>query len=362
MINFSNPKSENIKYKKQIIKSITRVFNSNKYILSDEVMKLENEFAKFINTNYCIGVANGTDALEISLKSLNVGKDDEVITVSHTAPATISSIYSVGAIPKFLDIEEDYYTLDPQIIEKAITKKTKCLILVHIYGLSADIEKVKKICDKNSIFLIEDVSQAHGAYFKNKRLGSVGQIGCFSCYPTKNLGAIGDAGLITTNSKKIYNKIIKMREYGWDNKKIVRLNGRNSRLDELQAAILRVKLKFLDKDNEKRRKIAKFYFNNIKNDKIKKPIIREGTLPVFHLYVVKCYKRNHFLKYMKKKGINCGIHYKVPCHKHPGFSNAKIPFTLKNTENISNIIVSLPIYPELSSKERSYIVDIINKY
>ena len=362
MIFFSNPKQQNQKYKKEIIKSIIKVFNSNKYILDNEVKKLESKFSKFINTKYCLGVANGTEALELSLRTLNIGKGDEVISVAHTAPATISAIYSVGSTPILIDVEDQYYTLDSTLLEKAITKKTKCLILVHLYGMVADIEKIKKICKKKSIYLIEDASQAHGSLFNKKRIGSFGEIGCFSCYPTKNLGAIGDAGLIVTNSKKYYNKMKMLRQYGWNQKKIVNFPGYNSRLDELQAAILNVKLKYLDKDNKIRRRIANFYDKNIKNDKFIKPRIRKNSLPVFHLYVLQCENRKKFLNYMRKNKIICGIHYETPAHKHKGYKTVKISGDLNITNKICKKVVSLPIYPELTIRELNLITNLINKF
>lgn len=362
MIFFSNPKAQNQKLKKNILNSINRVIDSNKYILSNEVEKLENEFSKYIGTKYCIGVGNGTEAIEIALRSLNIGFNDEVITVSHTAPATISGIFASGAKPVLIDIERNHYNINSTLIEKSITKKTKCIILVHLYGLVADLGVIKKLCNKYSIYLIEDASQAHGAIYKGKRVGSLGNIGCFSCYPTKNLGAIGDAGLITTDSRKTYNKIIRLREYGWNKNKVVGFLGYNSRIDEIQAAILRVKLKYLDKDNKRRRKIAKFYEKNIKNNKIIKPLVKNNTIPVFHLYVIRCKNRQNFLNYMTKNKITCGIHYKIPTHKHPGFKKSKVKYNLSITEKICKEIVSLPIYPDLSKKDLYHIVKTINNY
>ena len=362
MIVFANPNKQNQKYKKEIFKSIGQVFDSNNYILGKEVINLENNFAKFNKVKYGVGVANGTDSIEIALRSLDIGKNDEVITVSHTAPATISAIFAVGSKPVLLDVEDTFYTLNPDLIERSITKKTKCVILVHLYGLVGNIEKIKKICKKKSIFLIEDASQAHGSFFKNKRIGSFGDIGCLSLYPTKNLGGIGDAGMMITKSKKLFNKMKLLRQYGWNKNKLVTMPGRNSRLDEIQAAIINIKLKYLDSDNSKRRKIADYYFKNIVNKKFIKPSIRKNTLPVFHLFVLQCEERNKFINYMKKNNILCGIHYEIPTHKHPGFKNSKIIGKLSVTNKICKKIVSIPIYPELSLRDVKYITGLINKF
>ncbi|SVC82189.1 uncharacterized protein METZ01_LOCUS335043, partial [marine metagenome] len=217
---------------------------SSRYILGEEVELLEQEFASYIGATNAIGVANGTDAIELALRALEIGLNDEVITVSHTAVATVAAIEAAGAKPVLVDVEQKFYTINPLKLEEVLTTNTKAIIAVHIYGQAADLDALLKFCKKHDIFLIEDASQAHGAKYKGQRLGGIGDIGCFSCYPTKNLGAIGDAGLITTNNSDLALKIRMLREYGWNNR-VSEYAGRNSRLDELQAAILRIKLRYL---------------------------------------------------------------------------------------------------------------------
>lgn len=362
-INFANPSIKLKKYRGDIKNVISKIIDSNSYILGDEVKKFEKNFSKYIGSKYGLGVANGTDALEIGLKALGINKGDEVITVSHTAVATVAAIRNVGAKPVIVDIDQDFLHIDPTQAEKAITKKTKAIVAVHLYGQSTDIKKLISICKKNKIYLIEDVSQAHGATYKGKKLGSFGIIGCFSCYPTKNLGAIGDAGIITTNNKKLFEKMKLLREYGWRKKFLSEIHGRNSRLDELQAGILNVKLKNLNLENKKRLKIANIYENKIKNKKINFLKRRNFSSHVFHLFVIKVDNRSELIKLLSKNHISTGIHYPIPIHMQPGYKNSiKKIGRLINTEKYANCILSLPMYPELKTKEINKVVSLLNKF
>ena len=362
-IKFANPSVSLKKYKGEIKNAVNRVLYSNSYILGAEVQKFEKNFSNFIGTKYSLGVANGTDALEIGLKALGINKGDEVITVSHTAVATVAAISNVGATPVVVDVENDYLHIDPIQVQKAITKKTKAVIAVHLYGQSIDLKKLLSICKKNEIFLIEDVSQAHGAKYKDKKLGSIGIIGCFSCYPTKNLGAVGDAGVITTNNKKIFNKMKLLREYGWRKKFLSEINGRNSRLDEIQAGILNVKLKKLNLENKMRLKIANIYEKKIKNKKISFLSRRKLSSHVFHLFVIKVYDRTALKEFLHKNNVSTGIHYPIPIHLQPGYKNKiKKVGKLINTEKNASHILSLPMYPELKKKEIDRVVQLINKF
>ena len=362
-INFANPSIKLKKYRGDIKNVISKIIDSNSYILGDEVKNFEKNFSKYIGSKYGLGVANGTDALEIGLKALGINKGDEVITVSHTAVATVAAIRNVGAKPVIVDIDKDFLHIDPTQAEKAITKKTKAIIAVHLYGQSTDIKKLISICKKNKIYLIEDVSQAHGAKYKGKKLGSFGIIGCFSCYPTKNLGAIGDAGIITTNNKKLFEKMKLLREYGWRKKFLSEIHGRNSRLDELQAGILNVKLKNLNLENKKRLKIANIYENKIKNKKINFLKRRNYSSHVFHLFVIKVDNRSELIKLLSKNHISTGIHYPIPIHMQPGYKNSiKKIGRLINTEKYANCILSLPMYPELKTKEINKVVSLLNKF
>jgi len=358
MIIFANPSEQFKSHQTEIEKAVISVMRGNQYVLGKEVAILEQEFAEYIGTTSAIGVANGTDAIELALRALNIGPGDEVITVSHTAVATVAAIEAAGAIPVLVDVEPKFYTLDPIQLKEVISPRTKSLIAVHLYGQSADMDAITSFCHQHNIFLIEDASQAHGAKYKGRRLGSFGEIGCFSCYPTKNLGAIGDAGLMTTNNIDLAAKIRMLREYGYEDR-ISKYPGRNSRLDELQAAVLRVKLKHLDADNEKRRKLAKFYFEKLSGLPIQLPIIRKGVESVFHLFVIQVEDRQNLLAYLKKEGILAGIHYPLPIHLQPTYKNRVL--TAKNmssSEKLVQRIISLPIYPELSIYDAKKIVNV----
>ena len=353
MIVCANPKAQYKSYKLEIDEAIFKVLEGDKYILGDEVMALETEFANFNGSKYCIGVGNGTDAIEISLRALNIGYGDEVITVSHTAVATLSAIERVGACPVLVDIDPDYFSLDSVHLQESLTSNTKAIVLVHLYGQAGNLMAIEEFCKKNDLYLIEDVAQAHGALYNGKRLGSFGKVGCFSCYPTKNLGAIGDGGLITTNDEILYDEMLKIREYGWVKRNSV-TKGINSRLDEIQAAILRVKLKYLDQDNYRRNEIAKIY-NSINLEEVQTPLTRPDSSHVYHQYVCKVQKRDELIGYLSNNNIFAGIHYPFPAHQQPAYSELAKPHSLEITEKICKEIISLPMYPELP-KESALLV------
>ena len=363
MIYFANPKSEYKFLKSKINKKISKVLNSNSYILGQEVKQFEKNFSKYLGVKYSLGVSNGTDALILSLRAINIKAGDEVITTSHTAFATIAAIVEVGAIPVFIDIKEDDFTINTEILKKKITKKTKAIIVVHIYGNPADILTVQRIAKKNRIPLIEDCAQAHGAEYKNKKIGTFGDFSCFSFYPTKNLSTYGDAGLICTNNYKMLNRLKLLREYGWVKKNLSIRDGYNKRLDELHAAILNVKLSYLDLFNKKRILIAHKFLKSIKSKKIILPKTNFFKKHVFHLFVirVKNNERPKFLNYLKKNSIVAGIHYPLPNHKqkpYKKFMKSKLPVT----DKISKEIVSLPNFPLLTNKQVNKIIDIVNRY
>lgn len=359
MILCSNPKEQYLAHSDEIKTAIDRVLDSGRYILGSEVEAFENEFANFIEAKYCVGVANGTDALHLALRAFDIGSDDEVITSPHTAVATASAIAMSGAKPVFVDIENEFYTIDAAKIKAAITPKTKAIIAVHIYGQPCDMDALLAIAKEYNLALIEDCAQAHGAEFNGKKVGSIGDIGCFSFYPTKNLGAIGDGGAITTNSAKIYAKIKALREYGWQNDRISHFCGFNSRLDEIQAAILRVKLKYLAKDTQKRNEIANIYFEKLKNI-VTLPKIRPNCTHAFHLFVIMIKNRDNMQEAIKQDGIYALVHYSAAVHMQPAFLDKKTNLT--NTQNILDKILSLPMYPELSCEEVSHVCDSLLKY
>ena len=358
----ANPKAQYQKYKKEINKSINRVLESGNYILGNEVKLFERDFSKYIGLKYSIAVNSGTDALHIALIACGIKHNDEVLTVSNTAVATASAIVLANAKPKFVDINKENYLIDYTKIEKSITKKTKAIIPVHLYGNTVDMDKILKIAKKYKLKIIEDCAQAHGAKFKNKKVGSFGDASCFSFYPTKNLGALGDGGMILTNNLKIYTSSKLMREYGWKDRYISSIKGWNSRLDEIQAAILRVKIKYLDKDNAKRIKIAKKYIKELANLPIVLPKIQKNSLHVFHVFVIRSKQRNKLRSYLSKKKIYTNIQYPLPIHKQIFYKKTNMNLKLKNTEKISNEILSLPIYPELKIKQQNLLIHHIKKF
>ena len=286
MILCSNPKAQYLEHQAEIDEAIAHVLEKGRYILGEEVLAFEEEFATYIGVDHGIGVGNCTDAIHLALRACGIGIGDEVITVSHTAVATVAAIELAGATPVLVDIEPDFYTIDPGQLQKAISPKTKAIIPVHLYGQSADLEAVLKIAKQHNLRVIEDCAQATGALYKNRRIGSFGDLACFSFYPTKNLGAIGDGGMIVCNESKLAKKVKCLREYGWDESRVSQFAGVNSRLDELQAAVLRVKLPYLDEDNSKRRKLAKLYDQGLSG--LLLPKIRAEAIPVYHLYEARC--------------------------------------------------------------------------
>lgn len=359
MILFANPKEQYLTYKTEIQEAVNRVLESGWYILGEEAKLFEKEFANFVGTKYAVGVASGTDSLFLSLKALNIGEGDEVITVSHTATATVSAIEATGAKAVFVDIEEQYFTMDTNKIEEAITEKTKAIIPVHIYGHPCDMDELLKISKEHNLYLIEDCAQGNGAKYKNKDVGSMGTLGCFSFFPTKNLGAIGDGGAITTDSEELYNKLLKLRQYGWDANRDSEFNGYNSRLDELQAAILRVKLKYLNEDTKKRNNVAKLYQKYLNIENLILPTERENCNHAYHLFVIRTKNRDKLKDYLKEKGILAMIHYEKPVHFQKAFQR---DCTLEKTETLVNEIISLPMYPELEEKDIIYVSKCINSF
>jgi dTDP-4-amino-4,6-dideoxygalactose transaminase len=363
MILFSEPLKQFKSHQQELEEAVLKVMRSGRYISGEELSKLETNFSKYVGTKYAIGVANGTDALELALRALDIGTGDEIITTTHTAVATVSAIIAVGAIPILADINTNFYTIDTSQLSELLTSRTKAIIPVHIYGHAADLDEVEKFCNKNNLHLIEDISQAHGGRLKNKKLGTFGIIGCFSCYPTKNLGAMGDAGLSVTNDQKINKKIKMLREYGWNKKYISEFNGRNSRLDEIQASIINIKLNYLEKENNIRKNIAQIYNNELSHLNIVTPKKAKNVDHVYHLYVIQTDKRDELKQYLLSKKILTGIHYPLPIHLQPAFKN-KIA-TAKNmevSEFISKRIMSLPIYPELEKDNVLYVCQMIKDF
>lgn len=341
----SDPKAQNKLIKSELMSSIEEVLDSGWYILGNKLEEFEQKFANFCQTKYCIGVGNGTDAITLTLLALGIGNGDEVICPSMTATFTALGISATGAKPVFADINGYNYTLDPEDIEKRITSKTKAIIPVHLYGHPADMDPILDIAKKHNLFVIEDACQAHGAEYKGKKVGSIGNAGCFSFYPTKNLGALGDGGAVTTNSPELADKIRILRNGGQKTRYEHILLGRNSRLDELQAAILTVKLNHLNAWNEKRRQIAKGYKEALATQDIILPIEESWGKSAYHLFVIRIKDREELIQKLKTEEIQTQIHYPIPAHMQPIYIDKTI--ILPVTEKVCREILSLPIYPEL---------------
>jgi dTDP-4-amino-4,6-dideoxygalactose transaminase len=361
LIYCSYPHAQYQSHKDEIDLAILKALASENYILGEEVKRFESSFASFCNATYGVGVNSGTDALIIALRAIDINPGDEVITTSHTALATVAAIVAAGAVPVLCDIERENYTIDTNKIEKLITKKTKAIIPVHIYGHPADMDEVIRIAGEFGLKVIEDCAQSAGGIYKGRRLGSIGDIGCFSFYPTKNLGAAGDGGMLITSDPDVAEKASAFRQYGWDYSRKTLAPGINSRLDEIQAAILNVKLRYLDDDNKKRQKIAAFYSKALVGKAAKVPKINLLEESIFHLYVIEVDDRKKLKTRLEENGIFPGIHYEIPVYKNGGYSSlCRVPVDgLGVTDNIVGRILSLPMYPELHEKDINRIVALI---
>jgi dTDP-4-amino-4,6-dideoxygalactose transaminase len=359
----ANPKAQYLAHKAAIDAAIQRVLENGRYVLGPEVAAFEAEFAAYIGAGHAIGVANGTDAIAIALKALGIGPGDEVITTAHTAVATVAAIELAGATPVFADIERDYFTLDPTRVEKMISPKTKAIIAVHIYGQPAALDEFQAIAKRHGLRLIEDCAQCHGARYDGKRLGSIGDIACFSSYPTKNLGAIGDGGAIVTSDAELAQRCKLIREYGWAERYVSHIVGQNSRLDELQAAVLRVKLAALDVDNQKRADIAARYDRALASTGLVLPKRRPNTSHVFHLYVLRSAKRDALIESLKQAEIGALIHYPVPVHRQKAYlGRVRGGESLPETERAALEVLSLPMYPELTNDEVERVVSAVQRF
>jgi dTDP-4-amino-4,6-dideoxygalactose transaminase len=362
MILCSNPKSQYLSYKSEIDAAIFRVLDSGWYILGNEVRSFEEEFASYIGVAHGIGVGSGTEAIHLALNACGVARGDEVITVSHTAVATVAAIVLAGAIPVLVDIDPGFYTIDPEKIESSITSNTKAIVPVHIYGQPVDMDPVMEIAKKYGLKVIEDCAQAHGAKYKKQCVGSIGDMGCFSFYPTKNLGAIGDGGMVVTNNSNLAKNLKLLREYGWKERYVSSSKGWNSRLDEIQASILRVKLKHLDQSNQKRRTLAGQYLKDLKDLSLELPKERKNCEHVYHLFVIKTNKRDALQDYLKESGIFAGIHYPLPIHRQPYYKDSLKSSFLEITEQVAGEILTLPLYPELSLNEIKKVINTIKEF
>ncbi len=352
-------------YEPQLSKAVTEVLHSDNVVLGNNVQKFQNDFANYTGAKFCIGVGSGLDALLLifaAYKHLEILSDqDEVIVAANAYFASVLSIYKNNLKPVFVEPYEDSFNINAELIEQNISKKTKAILVVHLYGQIAQMDKIERIAEKYNLLIIEDAAQAHGTVYKQKKAGNWGNAAAFSFYPSKNLGAIGEAGAITTNSKKLAQTLSILRNYGKDKNYQILKYGKNSRLDEIQAAVLNVKLKDLDSQNYKRRIIAKKYFDQIDNPKIKLPENRRDLSHNWHLFVIKSENRNNLKKYLFRNKIDSIIHYPKPPIKMKIFNI----FANRNyllTEKIQNQILSIPLNNILSKNEVDYVIEKLNNF
>jgi dTDP-4-amino-4,6-dideoxygalactose transaminase len=347
----------------EIRKAFEDVYKSSWYIDGKKNEEFCNAFAKYLNVKYCIGTGNGLDALMLSLKALNIKEGDEVIVPSNTYIATALAVTYVGAKPIFVEPDIHTFNIDPSKIEEKITDRTKAIMPVHLYGQPCDMDSIIKIAKKYNLYIIEDCAQAHGAKFKGQVVGSFGDISGFSFYPGKNLGALGDAGAAVTSNKDYADKIKALGNYGSDYKYHHIYKGNNSRLDELQASFLLVKLPSLDKVNEERRKIAKKYLDGIKNSQIILPYVIPNAEPVWHIFAIRCKKRDELEKYLKEHEIITNKHYPIPMHLQECYKDLNIEKgSLPIAEEISETQLSLPMYYGMTDEQIQFVIDCINQF
>jgi dTDP-4-amino-4,6-dideoxygalactose transaminase len=369
----SGPLAAYLARKEEIDLAITRVLMRGSYILGEEVTALETEFAAYVGATYAIGVASGTDALEIALRACRIGPGDAVITVSHTAVATVAAIELVGAIPVLVDVDPQTYTMDPNCLEEAVRKHSagrngsgngvllKAILPVHLYGAPVDMRAVVDIARRHNLYVIEDCAQSHGATIDGRQTGTWGDLSAYSFYPTKNLGALGDGGAVLTNNLELAERVRRLREYGWRERHISEFPGLNSRLDEIQAAVLRIKLEYLDEDNERRRQIARIYRRVLSATGIVLPRTASENTHVYHQYVLRTKYRDSLRKSLKRNGVETSVHYPVPVHSQPAYQGrVRIgPKGLSITDQVCREILSLPMHPQLSDEEVQQIGELI---
>jgi dTDP-4-amino-4,6-dideoxygalactose transaminase len=350
--------------KPEIDAAVGRVLAGGWYILGEEIRAFEAEFAAYLGVAHAVGVASGTDAVLLALCALGIGPGDEVITVSHTAVATVAAIELCGATPGLVDIDPVSFTMDPAALAAAITPRTRAIIPVHLYGRPADMDAVLDVARAHNLMVIEDCAQAHGARYQGQMAGTMGDAAAFSFYPTKNLGALGDGGAVTTNRLEVAERLRLLRQYGWRERYISDVAGYNSRLDELQAAILRVRLRRLDEENAARRRLAEIYYDALAGiPSVTRPQDCPDSYDVYHLYVIRAERRDALQAYLRERGIGAAIHYPVPVHLQPAYARLGYgPGSLPATEEAARTILSLPLYPDLPEESARAVADAIRDF
>lgn len=349
-------------YREEFEQKAIEVLRSGWYVLGKEVSSFEEEFATYTGAKYCVGLASGLDALWIAFRLLNIGKGDEVIVQGNTYIASVMGITMNGATPIFCE-PDDNFGIDVDRIESLITDKTKAILAVHLYGMPSRMDRIVDICKKYNLRLVEDCAQAHGACFQGQMMGTFGDVGCFSFYPSKNLGAFGDAGAVIVNDESLANEFRIFRNYGSEKRYYNKMVGANSRLDELQAGLLRVRLKYLHELTEEKVRIAKRYNDEINNKKIKLPKLVPGATGVWHQYVIRCEERNRLQDYLNEKEIGTIIHYPIPPHlseayRYLGYEEGTLPVT----EHLAKTVLSIPMYNGMTKEEQDFVIETLNKF
>lgn len=348
-------------FEKKINKKIISILSSGSYILGENVKSFEKNITKYLGTRYSVSCNSGTDALVMSLRAIGIGNNDQVITTPFTYFATSEAISLVGAKPIFADINPHTFNINHKKIKKLITKKTRAILSVNLFGQACELDKISQIAKENNLYHIEDCAQSFGASYKKRKTGSYGDLGCFSFFPTKNLGCFGDGGLITLKNKRMYEQLLKLRTHGGTKRNQHDLIGYNSRLDEIQAAILDIKLQHIDALIDKRIKIANLYSKLLTNDKIRLPYINKSGVHTFNQFTIRVKKRSKLENHLSKHKIPYGIYYSKPIYKYKAYSTDKYK-SLPMVEKITNECISLPIYPEISTEDIKKICNVLNEY
>ena len=350
------------KYQAEFEAKALDVLRSGWYILGKEVEAFEKEFAVYTGANYCVGLASGLDALWIAFKVLGIGQGDEVIVQGNTYIASVMGITMNGATPVFVEPDE-YYEIDVNKIEEKITSKTKAILVVHLYGMATQMDKIIYLCKKYDLKLVEDCAQSHGACYKEKMTGTFGDVGCFSFYPSKNLGAFGDAGAVVVNDEKLANDFRVFRNYGSEKRYHNKIIGANSRLDELQAGLLRIRLGHIRELTAEKVKIAERYSRELNNTKFILPKVVEGSTCVWHQYVIRCNERERLIDYLNSKGIGTIIHYPIPPHLAEGYKNLGYKVgDFPITEKFADSVLSIPLYNGMTDEEQTCVIKILNDF
>jgi dTDP-4-amino-4,6-dideoxygalactose transaminase len=349
--------------REDILPAMERVMDTGQFILGEEVGLFESEFARYCGVEHCVGVNSGTDALLLALRALDIGPGDEVITAANTFIATALAISNVGADPVLVDVREGDFNLDPARVEEAITPRTRAIIPVHLYGQPADMDALRAIAERHDLRIVEDACQAHGAWHGEQRTGTLGDIGCFSFYPGKNLGAYGDGGAVVTNDAALAGRLRLDRQYGQKVKYVHESLGLNSRLDSMQAAVLRVKLRHLDEWNDRRRALASLYTRLLEECGVVLPQEHEGLHHVWHLYVIRHPERDALLEALNAEGIGAGIHYPVPIHEQTPYRHVRtVPEGAPVASALAREILSLPLFPEMTGEQVERVVAAVRRF